>query len=612
LLLKYSIQYTWKDRWFASGLDSRLGAITYVLEGLITCLALGLAAMLSSGRPSIGSLAFLFLGLTVCVCIILADRRGIYWIPIGDGIDVEINDEAVVTQRPGQVSLRHLWREVVSVHDGAEGLLLKFPRSTSGFSLAGPLLLWLPARTFASIAEQGIVLHLARGLATSEPEPPSTSGTLPRSRLSEPPDTVISYRPAVLSNVPAWVRVVGYYLIVFVIRSALHGGAGSDYNTGMRYFKGSTRVPPDYLQASVYLKKAADAGSPEAMNNLAIIYQDGRAPVPRDEVLALNLFEQAAMKGLRSSEINLAFAYDEGRGTPVDYTQALLWYRKAAAQGSARAEAQLGAHYRSSLGVPQDDIEATNWFRRAAAHGDAFGENMLGLQFLNGRGVAKDDGLAAYWFLSSAGLGNAAAQVNLAVAYLNGRGVAKDTSAAMAWLNKAAAQGEPAANKILGELESKGVGIAQSLAQQSLLTGFADSQNANRGADWFRAAAQGVPGAPSARTNHVASNFSTIGAPPAAHKVRQSVPKPSPEIPKSPFSPILTAFVCQCSAQPIETLRDQVGCVDSAVAPSPSRQVFDDLAQRLLTQVDSGGISEGTARHDIYTSLSERDTTNTP
>jgi hypothetical protein len=234
---------------------------------------------------------------------------------------------------------------------------------------------------------------------------------------------------------------------------------------------------------------------------------------------------------------------------------------------------------------------------------------MLGLQFLNGRGVAKDDALAAYWFLSSAGLGNADAQVNLAVAYLNGRGVAKDTLAAMAWLNKAAAQGEPAAKKILGELQPNGVGIVQPLPQQSLLTGFADSQNANKGADWFRAAAQGVPGAPSARTYH---NFSTIGAAPAAHKVRHSVPKPSPEIPKSPFSPVLTAFVGQCSAQPIETLRDQVECVDSAVAPSPSRQVFDDLAQRLLTQVDNGGISEGTARYDIYTSLSERAATDTP
>jgi hypothetical protein len=68
----------------------------------------------------------------------------------------------------------------------------------------------------------------------------------------------------------------------------------------------------------------------------------------------------------------------------------------------------------------------------------------------------------------------------------------------------------------------------------------------------------------------------------------------------------------QRTVSSIDTLRDQVACVDAQVAQSAARGEFDELTQRLLAQVDGGQMGEGTARKEVYNSLRERSANFTP
>lgn len=71
--------------------------------------------------------------------------------------------------------------------------------------------------------------------------------------------------------------------------------------------------------------------------------------------------------------------------------------------------------------------------------------------------------------------------------------------------------------------------------------------------------------------------------------------------------PVLLATASgDCTADALDTLRDQIACVDARVAASPARMEFDDLAHRILGEVDNGSTNETDARREIYTTLSQR------
>jgi TPR repeat protein len=111
-------------------------------------------------------------------------------------------------------------------------------------------------------------------------------------------------------------------------------------------------------------RKAADKGSTSAMVELGVLYGTGSG-VARDEAQARKLFERAAEAGNPRGVTNLA-ALSGGGGAPADPARARQLLAKAA-ETNAEAQYQLGLMMADGTGGPADDAAARVLFEKAAA-----------------------------------------------------------------------------------------------------------------------------------------------------------------------------------------------------------------------------------------------------
>jgi tetratricopeptide (TPR) repeat protein len=87
--------------------------------------------------------------------------------------------------------------------------------------------------------------------------------------------------------------------------------------------------------ATVWYRRAADAGYAPAQVNLGIMYANGRYALARNDAEAVRLYRLAANQGYARGQNRLGYMYEEGRGGLVrDTAEALRLYRLAAAQGN--------------------------------------------------------------------------------------------------------------------------------------------------------------------------------------------------------------------------------------------------------------------------------------
>jgi TPR repeat protein len=85
-----------------------------------------------------------------------------------------------------------------------------------------------------------------------------------------------------------------------------------------------------------------------------------------DNAWALQAWLAQAEAGVPEAMNNVGEIYEQGvRGTP-DYAQAAQWYRKAAAAGSRRGQRNWAAMLEAGLGVEANPAEALVWYRKAA------------------------------------------------------------------------------------------------------------------------------------------------------------------------------------------------------------------------------------------------------
>lgn len=114
-----------------------------------------------------------------------------------------------------------------------------------------------------------------------------------------------------------------------LLAKATAGDAAAQLQLGEAY-AASGAAKPDYKQAAVWYRKAADQG------NIA-------------------------------AQIHLADLYRDGRGVARDMAEAATWYRKAADLGDPGAQGTLGILYSVGMGVQHDDVEAYYWLCLASA-----------------------------------------------------------------------------------------------------------------------------------------------------------------------------------------------------------------------------------------------------
>lgn len=107
------------------------------------------------------------------------------------------------------------------------------------------------------------------------------------------------------------------------------GNPEAMWQYGMDLWEHSTGRKDETDEAIAWITKAANAGQPNAMYDLALIYGGGGGTIgPRPEAVAW--LRKGAEAGNRPSMIKLAEAYRYGwLGLPIDKAEARRWYDAA-------------------------------------------------------------------------------------------------------------------------------------------------------------------------------------------------------------------------------------------------------------------------------------------
>jgi TPR repeat protein len=154
---------------------------------------------------------------------------------------------------------------------------------------------------------------------------------------------------------------------------------------------------PDQLRAEAAIRKAAQAGNPEAQFRLGVMYGNGDG-VTLDHAAAVAWFEKAAAQGHENALITLAWMFANGTGVEVDEARARELYLAAAERGSAKAQYVVATMYRfAQYGVGKDVEKAVDWYLRAANQGMPTAQFALGKMLMEGKGVVRDDAAALQW-----------------------------------------------------------------------------------------------------------------------------------------------------------------------------------------------------------------------
>src|SRR5215510_15040842 len=171
------------------------------------------------------------------------------------------------------------------------------------------------------------------------------------------------------------------------------------YQLGRAY--AANKQPAEAVSA---YRKAADKGSTSAMVELGVMFGTG-AGVPKDEAQARKLFERAAEAGNPRGVTNLAAISNAG-GASTDPAKSRAMLMRAAEKNSAEAQYQLGLMFADGVGGPQDDLAARTLFEKAAAQDHPGALERMGEFAQNGRGGPQDSAAAKAYYERAAVLGN--------------------------------------------------------------------------------------------------------------------------------------------------------------------------------------------------------------
>ncbi len=187
-------------------------------------------------------------------------------------------------------------------------------------------------------------------------------------------------------------------------RTAAPGSRRAMFELGRAY--AASQKTADAIAA---WRKAADKGSSSAMVELGVLYATGSG-VAKDEAQARKLFERAAEAGNPRGVSNLAAL--GGASTPSDPARARELLAKAA-ETNAEAQYQLGLMLAEGTGGPKDDAGARALFEKAAAQNHPGALEQMGVFAQEGRGGPKDTEAAKAYYQRAADLGDENAKAAL-------------------------------------------------------------------------------------------------------------------------------------------------------------------------------------------------------
>ena len=133
----------------------------------------------------------------------------------------------------------------------------------------------------------------------------------------------------------------------------------------------------DYSRAAAQYRIAANAGSPQAQNNLGTMMRIGQG-MAKNPVAAVALYREAASKGYAAAQAQLGFAYEFGDGVEKDWAQAFKWCNLSARQFEKLGLYCLARQYQFGIGVTQDRVRAYRIYDRAEDAGDGMSKFFAG------------------------------------------------------------------------------------------------------------------------------------------------------------------------------------------------------------------------------------------
>jgi TPR repeat protein len=148
-------------------------------------------------------------------------------------------------------------------------------------------------------------------------------------------------------------------------KAADKGSTSSMVELGVLYATGSV-VPKDEGQARKLFERAAEAGNPRGVSNLAAL---GGGATPSDQSRAREQLSKAAETNAEAA-YRLGLLLAEGAGGAKDDLAARALFEKAAGQNHPGALERMGAFAQEGRGGPQDSTAAKTYYRRAADLGD--------------------------------------------------------------------------------------------------------------------------------------------------------------------------------------------------------------------------------------------------
>lgn len=225
-----------------------------------------------------------------------------------------------------------------------------------------------------------------------------------------------------------------------------------------------TAMPPDYATALPLLEQAAEAGHAEAAFQLGGCMQYGMGTDP-NRVQATYWLRKAAEGGHTTARYNLALLREDNG---INIQSVLPAYLSLAEEGHIDAQVRVMHYYAEqkttapSTGpnkrhktpppsptfpcpaLPKDGSlnlpAAHQLYQQAAAQGIVSAHWQLANQFLHGQGVVKNHTQALYHLRIAANAGIPAAQAELGKLLLEGQHLPADPEEGIKWINKAARQ----------------------------------------------------------------------------------------------------------------------------------------------------------------------------
>ena len=134
------------------------------------------------------------------------------------------------------------------------------------------------------------------------------------------------------------------------------------------------RDPKNAKQALVYLKRAALAGSVQALEELGDLHMDETSITGKEYTYAFGYYLIGARLGDKKSQRKVAMLYKAGRGVTQDIENAENWMKRSAHQGYVLAQQDLAEWYENDE-VLKNPLNAYTWYSIIAAYNtDRIGE----------------------------------------------------------------------------------------------------------------------------------------------------------------------------------------------------------------------------------------------